>query len=189
MQPMPMVRGSYFGPVEWLVIIFMGLLGALLNVYLPIKAMAQALNIPGPAAGMALLGGFIFVLWVCLGRRLTGKKWAGVITAVLIACICLFLRPWYGITSPSWFSIYGIVSLFILGLCVELFRGRREAIGGGLGNFLCLGTTWLAIGFHTHTWPRAEFIPLLLVASFISGMVGAIIAGGIAGLLERISLE
>ena len=186
MRPMPMVRSSYFGPGDWLVIVLAALLSALLNIYLPVKAMTQALGIPGPAAGMALLGGFIFVFWVCLGRRLTGKKWAGLVIAVLIACICLLIRPWYGITSPPWFSIYGIISLFILGLCVELLR-RREAVGGGLGNLLCLGTTWLAIGFHTHTWPKAEFVSPLLATSFISGMIGAILAREAGGLFRRSS--
>lgn len=186
MRPMPMVRSSYFGPGEWLVIVLAALLSALLNIYLPVKAMTKAFGIPGPAAGMALLGGFIFVFWVCLGRILAGKKWAGLVTAVLIACICLLIRPWYGITSPPWFSIYGIISLFILGLCVELLR-RREAVGGGLGNLLCLGTTWLAIGFHAHIWPKAEFVPLLLAASFISGAIGAILAREAGGLLRRSS--
>ncbi len=170
------MKGSYFSLYEWLVIVLLALCGALMNVYLPVKALTEGLNIPGPAAGMALLGGFIFVVWVSLGRRLTGKRYAGLITAALLASFCLFLRPWYGVISPSWFSVYGILALFVLGLWVELLQGRWEVVGGGLGNLFCLGITWLALGFHLHVWAPAKFAPLLLLASFLSGAVGVLLA-------------
>lgn len=179
-----MVRASYFSITEWLLIIVMALFGALLNVYLPIKAMTKALGIPGPCAGMALLGGFIFVLWVHLSLLLTGKRWSGLATAILIACICLFFQPWYGITSPSWFSVYALISLSALGISVELLR-KGKILGGGVGNLLCLVINWLAIGFHAHTWAEAKFVPLLLAASFISGILGSLIARGIAKFLGR----
>jgi len=177
---------SYFNLIEWGIILYMALVSALINLYVPMKPITQELNIPGPAAGMALFGGLSFVLWVSISRRLVHKRYAGLVTALIIACFCLFATPWYGVTSPSWFSIYGILSLFALGLWIELLRGKRGAIGGGLGNLSCLVVTWLALGFHTHTWVPASFAPLLLLASFVSGMVGELLAQGIAQGIEKL---
>ncbi|RLB05285.1 MAG: hypothetical protein DRG50_07475 [Deltaproteobacteria bacterium] len=177
------MKGSYFSLYEWLVIVLLSLCGALMNFYLPVKSITQRLDIPGPAAGMALLGGLIFVVWVSLGRGLIGKRYAGITIAVLLASFCLFLRPWYGVISPSWFSIYGILALFVLGLWVELLQGRWEVVGGGLGNLFCLGITWLALGLHLHVWAPAKFVPLLLLASFLSGAVGVLLARVVGGLV------
>jgi len=179
------MENSYFNLTEWGIILLMALVSALINIYIPVKAITQGLNIPGPAAGMALFGGLIFVLWASLSRKITRKKYAGLTTAVIIACFCLFVQPWYGVTSPSWFSVYGILSLFALGLWIELLQGKWAIVGGGLGNLSCLVVTWLALGFHPHVWVPARFAPFLLLAAFISGMVGELLAQGIATLAEE----
>ena len=140
------------------------------------KIITQDLGIPGPAAGMAAFGGFIFVLWICLARKITKKRYAGIITAILVASFCLFIRPWYGVVSPSWFSVYGVLALFILGVWMELLRGDWEVVGGGLGNLFCLGITWLALGFHAHVWISSRFLPALIVLAFISGVLGVLAA-------------
>jgi hypothetical protein len=179
------MKSSYFSLYEWLMIVVFALCGALMNAYLPMKALAEGLNIPGPAAGMGMLGGFIFVVWVSLGHRFTGKRYAGLIVAVLLASFCLFLRPWYGVISPSWFSIYGILALFVLGFWVEFLQGKWAVVGGGLGNLFCLGITWLALGFHLHVWAPARFVPLLLLAAFLSGAVGVLVARIVERLADR----
>lgn len=84
------------------------------------------------------------------------------------------LEETHVVTSPSWSSVYGILALFALGLWVELLQGRW--VGGGLGNLFCLGITWLAFGFHFNVWVPAKFAPLLLLASFLSGVVGVSLA-------------
>jgi len=63
-------KKSYFDVYELGTIALFALGSALLNTYLPIKAFTQWLGIPGPAAGMALLGGFIFVFWVALAQAI-----------------------------------------------------------------------------------------------------------------------
>lgn len=182
-----MVRKSYFTLREWAIIISLAVASALTNSYLPIKTITEHLGIPGPAAGMALFGGVIFVFWVSLVHRVTGRKYSGIITAVFIASLCLFIRPWYGVVEPAWFSIYGIAALLGMGVVIEL-TGSRSAwlaiLGGGLGNLACLVITWLAIGFHTGTWIPAQSVPLLVLGAILSGAIGAWLASGIAHVIR-----
>ena len=170
---------SYFTSREWLVIILFVLASVLLNTYLPIKSITDYLGIPGPAAGMALFGGVIFVLWIYLARRIIRKKYSGIITSLLIASICLLLRPWYGVVSPAWFGIYAVIGLLSMGVIVELTeRGSFwwGIAGGGLGNLACLVVTWLAIGVHFSIWIPAEVAPFLILGAIISGGIGVLIA-------------
>lgn len=176
-------RKPYFTLYEWIVIIALALASAMINAYLPLKSIVEYFGIPGPAAGMALFGGVTFVLWISLACRVTGKRYSGIITSVLIASICLLIHPWYGITSPPWFSIYGVVSLLCLGAIVELMEFRSSwlsVVGGGLGNLSSLVITWLAIGIHTSVWIPAEFAPLLIFGAIISGSIGVLLAHGIS---------
>ena len=179
------MKGSYFDLEEWSAIVLLALGGTLFNLYLPFKAMAEGLDLPGPAAGTAIFGGLMFVVWISLGRKFTKKRCGGITVAVLLASFSILLRPWYGIISPSFFSIYGIVALFVLGLWIEVFRGRLELIGGGLGNLSCLGITWLAFGIHLDRWPPSEYVPLLLSSSFLSGIAGVLLARFIEKFFRR----
>ncbi len=183
-----MERRSYFSLVEFGMIILLASTSALINTWLPIKSIAEHLSIPGPAAGMALLGGGIFVLWISLAHRITGKKYSGIITSIIIASICLLIHPWYGVVEPSWFSIYGIVGLLSMGVIVEVtgFGSFLLGIfGGGLGNLSCLVITWLAIGFHTGAWTPAGAAPFLIFSALISGSAGVLLAHGIARVIKE----
>ena len=176
-----MEKKSYFTLREWAIIASLALASALMNTYLPIKDITEYFGVPGPAAGMALFGGVIFVLWVYLACRIIKKKYAGIITSVLIACTCLLIRPWYGIVDPSWFSIYGIIGLLSMGIIVELMEtrfSRWSIFGGGLGNLSCLVITWLAIGFHTDVWIALKASPFLILCAFVSGSIGVLIVQG-----------
>ena len=170
---------SYFEVYEFSLMLLFALASAILNTYLPIKTFSQWLGIPGPAAGMAFLGGFIFVFWVALAYGIIRKRYAGIITALLIAAFCLLIHPWYEIVSPPWFGIYGVIALLLMGIFVELIGATskfRAATGGGLGNLACLVITWLAIGFQVGVWVPSKFAPVLMLAAFISGCVGSLIA-------------
>jgi len=180
-----MKNKSYFTLREWTIIISLALVSALINTYIPIRSITQYLRIPGPAAGMALLGGVIFVLWISLARQITGKKYSGIVTSVIIASICLFIHPWYGVVSPSWFSLYGIVGLGCMGAIIELMSRSywRSIIGGGLGSLSCLLITWLAIGFHAGTWVPKEWAPFLILGAITSGGIGVLIGQGITRMI------
>lgn len=182
-----MAKESYFTLREWIIIVLLAVASALMNSYLPIKSITEHLGIPGPAAGMALFGGVIFVFWVSLAHQVTGKKYSGIITSVLIASFCLFIRPWYGVAEPAWFSIYGIVGLICLGVIIELTVFRSlwlRTLGGGLGNLACLVVTWMAIGFHTGSWIPASFAPVLIFGAIVSGGIGIWLARGIAHVIK-----
>jgi hypothetical protein len=162
----------YFNPFEWVIIILLAVASTMINTYLPVASITDHLGIPGPAAGMALFGGVIFVLWVALAPQITRKKYSGIITSVLIASLCLLIRPWYGVESPVWFSIYGVAALLCLGVIIELTVFRSlwlSVVGGGLGNLACLAITWLAIGFHTSIWVPSEFAALLSFSYCLRG--------------------
>jgi len=177
------MKNSYFSFNEWLLILIFALCGALMNSYIPLKSFLDGLDMTGPTKGIALFGGFFFVMWVYLGRKVIDKRYAGLTTAIFLISFCLFLSPWYGVTSPSWFSLYGLLALFALGIWVELLYGKWDWVGGGLGNLFCLGITWLAFGLHRHIWADAKQAPLPLLAAFISGVAGVLLARIIAKLL------
>lgn len=180
---------SYFTLSEWVIIVLLALASALINTYVPIKDIVEYFGIPGPAAGMALFGGFIFVLWISLACRIIKKKSSGIITSVFIASFCLLIHPWYGIVSPMLFSFYGIAGLLGMGILIELTDSRSSwlaILGGGLANLICLVITWLAIGIHTDTWIPLEFGLILMLAALISGGVGILLAYGIS---EKLKLD
>ncbi len=159
------------------------LASAMLNTYLPIKSITAYLGISGPAAGMAFLGGFIFVFWVALSYGIIRKRYAGIVTSLLIAAFCLLIYPWYGIISPIWFGVYGVIALLSMGIIVELTASAsaseskyRGVIGGGTGNATCLGITWVAIGVHAGVWISPRWAPVLMLAAFASGSAGSLVA-------------
>ena len=180
---------SYFTLSEWVIIVLLAVVSALINTYIPIKSIIEYFGIPGPAAGMALFGGIIFVLWISLACRIIKKKSSGIITSVFIASFCLLIHPWYGIVSPMWFSFYGIAGLLGMGILIELTDSRSSwlaILGGGLANLICLVITWLAIGIHTETWIPLEYGLILMLAALISGGVGILLAYGIS---EKLKLD
>ena len=135
----------------------------LINIY-PIKSILNALVFKVPFLGLALLGGFVFVFWISLSYRMLGKNY-GIITALLIASLCLLISPWYGITSPEWFGVYGLISFFLMGFLTE-------RLNGGFGNTVCLLINWLALGYHHNIWVQTDLGIALIAISFISGFVG-----------------
>ena len=178
---------SYFEVYELSLVLLFALASAMLNTYLPIKAFTQWLGVPGPAAGMAFLGGFIFVFWVALAYVIIKKRYAGIVTSLLIASFCIIITPWYGIVSPIWFGIYAIVALLSMGIIVELMAsasksksksrvGSVTVTGGGLGNVACLGITWIAIGVHAGVWVPSKWAPILILGAFVSGCAGSLMA-------------
>ena len=170
---------SYFEVYELSLMLLLALASAMLNTYLPIKAFTQWLGVPGPAAGMAFLGGFIFVFWVALAHVIIKKRYAGIVTALLIASFCIIITPWYGIVSPIWFGGYAIAALVSMGIIVELMASAsksRVVTGGGLGNVACLVITWIAIGVHAGVWVPSKWAPILILGAFVSGCVGSLMA-------------
>ncbi|ODS36092.1 hypothetical protein BEH94_07595 [Candidatus Altiarchaeales archaeon WOR_SM1_SCG] len=165
---------SYFTVWELTVMLFFAATSALINTFLPIKSITQTLGIPGPAAGMALLGGIIFVFWIALAHSVIQKKYSAIVTALFTAAFCLLIHPWYGVIVPGWFGIYAVIALLSIGTSIELIN--KKFINAGIGNSICLIITWLAIGFHTGIWIEPIFAPVMLLVGFVSGCFGAFLA-------------
>ena len=77
-----------------------------------------------------------------------------------------------------------------MGIFVELTASEskskfRGVTGGGQGNLACLGITWIAIGVHAGVWVPPKYAPILMLAAFVSGGVGSLIACWIAKGKER----
>ncbi len=176
---------SYFNLDQWWIIIVMSSISAIINLYIPVKPITQYLHIPGPAAGTATFGGLTTVIWVSLSRDLTGKKGAGLVTALITISLMLLAGPWYNVQTPSYFSVYGVISFAILGFCIEIFRGNLRALGGGLANLLCLLVTYTTIGLYLSIWPPLKFIPILGLLAFISGFIGSLLSSEMVKLLKN----
>ena len=81
-----------------------------------------------------------------------------------------------GCTGICRFMPQIIASLSVFGVLVELFYGKWDCVGGGLGNLSCLGITWIAFGFHQQIWAEATQALLPFLAAFISGVAGVLLA-------------
>ena len=131
----------------------------------PAKALSAILGIAGvPFLGIALLGGFILIFWVSTAYTIAGENY-GIITALLAAAFCLFTSPWFGISEPAWYGVYGLTSYFLAGLLTE-------RLNGGFGNLACLLVNWFALGFHHGIWPPQTLAIIFLATSFASGLAG-----------------
>lgn len=163
----------YFTIKELAVMVFFALISALLST-LPFRPWSQSIGIPGPAVGTSVFGGVVFVFWIALAYNLIQKRYSAIVTSLFIVSFCLIMGPWYGVIKPEWFGIYGIIALLSMGASIELIN--KKFINGGVGNFLCLIITWAAIGIHTGVWIEPIFAPVMAIAGFISGCIGAFLA-------------
>jgi len=143
----------------------------------PAKALSAILGIAGvPFLGIALLGGFILIFWVSTAYTIAGENY-GIITALLAAAFCLFTSPWFGISEPAWYGVYGLTSYFLAGLLTE-------KLNGGFGNLACLLVNWFALGFHHGIWPSPTLAVTFLATSFASGLAGDKLARIVWGKLK-----
>ena len=116
-------------PIVGLITVFiLASASTLLNMILPFKEILKWLQIPGPAGGMMIFGGFVFTFWITLAYLLLQcRSFTGVSVAVLIPAFCMIFSPWYGVVDPPWFGLYGIAAFFVAGLVLELtYRWRRN---------------------------------------------------------------
>ena len=172
---------EYFNLKDVAAIFLLAIISAAINIVIPMRTVLNNMGIRGPAGGMVFFGGFIFIFWISLAPLITKKSFSAVTTSVLIPAFCLLISPWYGIVNPPWFGIYGIITFLIVGVIIEAFSSLKGgflgfSLGGGLANFICVITTWTAIGLHTGVWPLREDIPIYLIMAFISGALGSLVA-------------
>ncbi len=147
-----------------------------LLVYVDVKSLVDKIPATVPFKSLAIFGGFFVVFWVVLSYRLCGK-WYGVITALLAVSMCLLVSPWFGVIKPDWFSIFGIISFFALGILTE-------TTNGGFGNLACMLINWGA-AYAFHVAPVTLFgLITMSIAAFISGLVGDLIGRKVADIVS-----
>ena len=148
----------------------------LLLVFVDVKWLVDKIPLTVPFKSLAVFGGFFVVFWVVLARRLCGKFY-GVFTAILAVSMCLLVSPWFGVTKPEWFSVFGLISFLALGVLTEAFNG-------GVGNLACSLINWAgAFAFHVAN-VTFEGVIVMSVVAFASGYIGDLIARRFSELLR-----
>ena len=157
------VRGEV---AKALIVFLLAVLSASISFLAPSGTLAKLLRVENiPCLGLGVLSGALYVPWVVLAHRVCGRG-HGVMVAVLTAAFLLLAGPWYGVTDPEWFGVYGLLSFFALGVLTELANG-------GFGGAACLVINWMALGIHKGVWPNPPVLATLaLIATFLSGLAG-----------------
>lgn len=137
----------------------------LLSFFAPSGALSNFLNIKTiPCLGLGLLSGILYIFWIALAREFYGKG-HGSIVAILTVSFILLGGPWYGITNPVYFGIFGFLSFLAMGILTDF-------LNGGIGSVSCLVINWIAFSYFRNFSPSPFWLALLvLLISFVSGAV------------------
>jgi len=156
------VHGEIF---KTLGIFILSAIGYLLSFFAPAGALSNFLNIKTiPCLGLGLLSGILYIFWIALAREFYGRG-HGTIVAILTISFILLGGPWYGITDPVYFGIFGFLSFLAMGTLTDFWNG-------GIGSVSCLVINWIAFSYFRNFSPSPLWLALLvLLISFISGAV------------------
>jgi len=148
---------------------------------LHVKALLEsALPVTLPFKSLAVLGGVMYILWICLAYRLCGPGF-GVATALIISSLCLATSLWFGVANPWWFSVYCVISFLVAGILCE-------RVHGALANAVFGCINWVAAYVH-HVAPLTlAGLGVGLALAAVSGAVGDYIARGVSRALLSIEV-
>ncbi len=138
------------------------------DTYIPLVA---------PFKSLAIVGGFLYVFWVSLSHRLCGRGF-GVVTALAAVSMCLLTAPWYGVTSPYYYSVFGLASFLAMGILTEY-------LNGGFGNLACLLINWVSA--YAYNVAKVSLIGVLALVpvAFASGLAGDYAARGLYRIVSK----
>jgi hypothetical protein len=174
----------YFNLKELVIIIIIGVLGAIAGQWVPYYLMPGGqipnlvhtmLHLPGPGAGIVIFGG-ILCFWLLLAAAVIQKRGATILTSIVIIAVNLILG--YSLLGTT----AGIFEPLIVAILIELFlilpierSILRYALPIVFGAFIIICLAQLAAGQviwlqGQSLWPG---VPLMLV-------LGAILALGSA---------
>ena len=144
-------------------IFMLAAIGYMLSLYIPTGTLSRLVNIRTiPCLGLGILSGPIYIFWIATARDLFGRG-SGTLVAILTVSFILLTGPWYGITNPVYFGLFGFVSFLLMGLATDF-------INGGVGSVACLIVNWVAFGIFRGIYPHPLLLGLaVLILSFISG--------------------
>ncbi len=138
----------------------------LLDRYLPLQL---------PFKSIAVVGGLMYVVWICLAYRLCGSGF-GVATALVTASLCLATSPWFGVLNPWWFSAFGVLSFLVAGILCE-------KVNGAAANACFALTNWIAAYAYRVAPISLPHAVLGLAIAIASGALGDALARGLSKLL------
>ncbi len=131
-----------------------------------------------PFKSIAVFGGVMYILWIRLARDLCGSGY-GIATALLIASLCLATSPWFGVTNPWWFSVYGIASFLAAAILIE------KNLGFASNACFCL-INWAAAWIHGVSPVSAVGLGVGIGIALTSGWAGDLAGIAVARALLRI---
>ncbi len=144
-------------------IFLLSVISYLLSFFVPSGALSNFLNIKTiPCLGLGLLSGILYIFWIALARELYGKGYGSTV-AILTVSFILLGGPWYGVTNPVYFGIFGFLSFLAMGILTDF-------LNGGIGSVSCLIINWIAFSCFRNFSPSPLWLALLvLFISFVSG--------------------
>ena len=156
-----------------------------------------------PTSNIVLFGGLIFVLWICLGYHIIGKKYSALVTSVFVGSVSWIVNPGHSIVEMDFIILGHVVNImrfagiFIMGLIIELTIRRKfwfAIIGGGLANLACVEISWLAFGRNAVLLDKvllaiAKGAPFIMPYAVISGAAGALLSYAVLPLIRRARQE
>ena len=142
------------------------------------QLLESALPLELPFKSIAVFGGIMYILWIRLARDLCGSGY-GVAAALLISSLCLATSPWFGVTSPWWFSVYGVLSFLVAAILIE------KNLGFASNACFCL-VNWIAAWVHDVSPVSALGLGIGLCIAFASGLLGDLAGRAVARAMLRI---
>ncbi len=128
-----------------------------LSFFAPSGTLSAFLNVKTiPCLGLGLLSGILYIFWIALAREIYGKG-NGTLVAILTASLILLGGPWYGVTDPVYFGVFGLISFFAMGALTDI-------LNGGVGSVSCLIINWFAFGYFLNYYPSPLSLALLILA-------------------------
>ncbi len=158
---MKSARDAHGEIYELVGIISLAFLGYMLSYLIPSGSVRKVLGIEAPCLGLALFGGVIYVFWISLAKEVFGK-WRGVIVSALTVSFLLISEPWYGVTTPYYFGIFGFLSFLAMGFLTEV-------LNGGFGIVSCVLINWFAFVFFKGVSLSPSTAVVLIAISFVVG--------------------
>jgi len=149
------------------------------------QLMHGVLHLPGPGAGQAILGGFLYVMWAVLAYGVTQKRGSALVTSIFMGIVGIFtgMGPLTGFPVLVMYLAAGLVCE--IGLLVP--KGRY-IIASALAVLIQFLVFISLMGYVNGQWLIMSWIPIFAIAGIVSGAAFGMVNIGILRSLERAGL-
>jgi len=149
------------------------------------QLMHGVLHLPGPGAGQAILGGFLYVMWAVLAYGVTQKRGSALVTSIFMGIVGIFT----GMGPLTGFPV--LVMYLAAGLACEiglLVPKGRYIIASALAVLIQFLVFISLMGYVNGQWLIMSWIPIFAIAGIVSGAAFGMVNIGILRSLERAGL-